>query len=107
MKTCIAKISGTNIHKHTVLSTSRCDTVYTFVPDMKLHIFFLVLIAVSSALEETMSLEERGDADATLLKRCHGEFKGALVEKRSLADISELSVILKRCLIGGSRSGKV
>ena len=78
-----------------------------FVPDMKLHIFFVILIAVSSAFEETMSLEERGDADATLLKRCHGEFKGALVEKRSLADISELSEILKRCLIGGSRSGKV
>ena len=73
---------------------------------MKLLIFLVFVIAVSSDPAK-IKLERRND-NATLVKRCHGEFKGALLEKRSLADISELSVILKRCLIGGSRStGKV
>ena len=57
--------------------------------------------------EQDSTEKESTQLDSTeLQKRCHGEFKGKLLEKRSLKEIADLSEIYKRCLIGGSNSGK-
>merc|ERR1712003_64565 len=94
---------------------SHCELVYCCqilccLLSMKSYIFLVLVAAVISAcwgLDEAETNLEIRDVDAELKKRCHGEFKGALLEKRSLEDIAELSVLLKRCLIGGSRSGQL
>ena len=72
---------------------------------MKLYCALLIAaVAVSCTAFDEEKLEKRED-DNELEKRCHGSFKGALLEKRSLKDLAELSEVFKRCVIGGS--GKV
>ena len=71
---------------------------------MKRCIFLVVVLTVFCGLGRAEESLESRNENSELVKRCHGEFKGAMLEKRSLGDVAELSVLLKRCLIGGSRS---
>ena len=71
--------------------------------------YFILLVAVLSVFHGLVAAEdnlERRETEAEIEKRCHGEWHRALLKKRSLGDIADLSVMLKRCLIGGG-SGKL
>ena len=57
--------------------------------------------------EQDITEKESRQLDSRELQsRCHLQFRGKLLEKRSLKEIAEFSEIYKRCLIGGSNSGK-
>ena len=73
---------------------------------MKRCIFIVLVLTVVCGLGRAEESLESRTGNSELVKRCHGEFEGAMLEKRSLGDVAELSVLLKRCLIGGSRSSE-